>query len=1150
MSIEWTKDQRTAIEIDGGTVLVSAGAGSGKTAVLVERVLRMLTQSEPVEANRLLMITFTRAAAAEMRRRILQGLKKLQAQRPGDALLRRQSVALQRAQISTVHSFCTALLREYFAKLELPADFYVADDMALLPLREAAMAETLDEMYARSAAFRELSSLYGRARSDEPTAQLVEELRDYQTSIVDKDAYRRRVMAFVDGRVPFENSDSCAILLAHAARQLGEADVILARAQSLMARDERANTKCAANVAALRAAVQQMAELARQGRYAECASYEFTLPRLGGGKKENDTPAVADVTELRDAALETVKRVRQQCLYFDPDWYAQQSADLSGPVAALFEAAARFDELFAEKKLARRMLEFSDLEKYTLQLLGDAEVAAEISARFECVMVDEYQDTNEMQSAIFRAVSRGDNLFYVGDVKQSIYSFRQARPANFLEQKRACEAAGKDSFPMCVQLAENFRSTAEVIAAVNRIFVPLMTPTLGEVDYAAGEQLVCGSGAHSDGKVGMELAILRGDEQAGIEKEALFIAARIGAMVKDAYTVNGADGPRRCTWGDFCILLRSPYAGGRAQIYAAALKSAGIPVSTSGAESFFEHAEIRDLIDALRVVDNPLRDVELTALLCSCRFGFSTDDLLRLRKGGRKVSLWSLLRAATGEKERAAVAFVDEMRAQSALMSADELAVEVAQRLGIERAAAAMPGGADRVQNLHALLDFAAGQCAQGQLDLSGLLRICERARSAGKSPAGSGTPAADAVCIMSIHAAKGLEWPVVFLANTAAKFNEQGLNAPMIFDSELGVGSKLRVHLADDAAIMRRTSAYGAVVLEQRRKQRSDEMRMLYVALTRARDYIVAVAVENAPEKRMRTAQLMAECEYAERLESAGGSYCQWLLCALSAGGVELSSPDGRRELCETVINVVDSVPQLSLPAAQARPAADKKTVGAVLRRLNWRCDDAALFNIPGKMSVSQLTKRRHEPTVGTPAFTPAAALSAAERGTALHEFMEFADYAQAAVSVDAELERLVEKGYISAAAADAIDRKALETLFAGDFMRRINAAPQVLREYEFFYELPAARLVPDCEYTGGETVLVQGIADCIVVEKDGVSIVDYKSDRVTGGAQLCERYAAQLQLYALAISERLALPVKAAAIWSFALGKAVAVPIEEKAL
>lgn len=1226
----WTPAQAAAIADRGGSLLVSAAAGSGKTAVLAERAVRLICDPvRPVDADRLLIVTFTNAAAAELRGRIGETLLAELRAHPGDARLQRQRMLLQRADICTIDAFCLKLLQQHFQALDVPPDFAVGNEGTLETLRQAALAETLENAYADEG-FRAFADLYGKGRSDGAAGQLVLFAYDFLRSMPH---YQKRL----ELPYPWYAGDEAetlagyrALLLADAARLARDAQRLWQSAGMLLAEDwaaEKAAAKPAALAklnAAFGEAAQRLADAAElagtaaalaeagawDGLYALLAPWREGEPGLKGMKARLKGENKAALRAQNDLAAESFAKLLP-LVGCSLDEMAADRAQEAAHLTALFAAVRAFDDCYYRKKLEKKVLEFSDFEHLALRLLCGPDgqrtaLGRAVSAGFDAVMVDEYQDTNALQDALYRLLARetGDNLFFVGDLKQSIYRFRQAEPEIFREKlerfdplpvpdtARPRPAEGRPGQDAQLALDRNFRSAPAVVESVNYLFETLMTPTLGGVTYGAGQRLVCG--AAGDYRGAAELHLLQAEEH---EQEAAFVARRIEELVRQGTPVRCADGTRPLRYEDCCILLATRT---RFRLYADALAARGIPVYADSAEDLLSAPHIRPLAALLRVIDNPAQDIYLAAAMLGPMFGFTDDDLVRLRASCGRISLYgAVLRlaeepgpdgapdgdappAATGAAAQTAPVQPDpfrervcgfyrtltHLRQAARTIPVEELLEEIFVSTGYLAALGAMENGARRREDARR---FAAFCCANGAGGVAGLIRAIDATEAAGgwnESAPGRGKPGC--VTIMTIHRSKGLQFPAVFLADGGHHFNTDDLRRPLQLHRTAGAALQLRGGGGEGGLYP--TAGCTALRRLQQQEMLSEQMRLLYVALTRAQDILVMTApFKKAPEAAAKTAVSLA-AGVVHALHAGANSFADWLLAAA------LRHPNGGelRRLAGVALPWIDTASPLTVAYADltgeagveppAEPAAPPAPDPALVERLcagfAWQYPDAALAEVPAKVSVTSVVHRKSAVTLERPAFMSAEGLSAAEMGTALHGFLQHADFAPFAAvrgggraaleaAVAAETRRQVAAQLLRPDLADKLDTARLLNFFESETFGRVCAADEVLREYAFITALPAAAVLaaqggeaPPRQAVEGAQVLVQGIADLLLVYPDHLELLDYKSDRRKTADQLAAEYAPQLNLYAVALDKRFAPKrVTRKGIYSLALGRWVEV-------
>lgn len=1193
MERKWTSEQRNAIEARGGTLLVSAAAGSGKTAVLVERVIGLITDPRrPCDADRLLVVTFTNAAAAEMRERISGRLADMIERDPLDANLQRQQMLLQNAHISTIHSFCLDMLRENFEKLDISPDFRIADENEVEIIRSDVLDELLERGYARALsgrhddAFLELSHMLSSGRDDSRLADTVLRLYEFTRSLSDAEGWLSDVLLMYDPEKPAGETVWGKTATDYAAKALESAAQSHRRALLKIAEDEKLQKAYAPAFESDLAGLIKALDLAQKGDFdALCGAVgSFSFERLGALRKFDDDALKEELKSERDGVKKTLSGLREGVLCCCGEDYKADVEKLRPIVACLCDTVRELGDCFFKEKLSRGILDFSDLEQLALKLLvkkngeklGFTETAREVSSRFDEVLVDEYQDTNPAQDMIFRAVSRdGSNLFMVGDVKQSIYSFRQARPEIFTDLSARCAPFGRGEYPARIVLGKNFRSRAGVTEAVNFTFGHLMSAGFGGVDYGETERLIPGAGYFERGGADFALHIVdtggyEGDEE-GVELEARHIARKIKELVSGGFEVQGESGPRVASYRDCCILLRS--MSGRAQKYVRVLESEGVPVFADISAGYLGAYEVMVAVSLLRILDNPLQDVPLVSVLLSPVFGFTPDDVAAIRLKNRRGSLYlAMLELSRGGDGRfdAFLSLLSRLRALAAVLPADRLILRIYEMTGLLNIFEAMPNGGLRRANLRLLLDYARSYESAGWRGLAGFMRFIDRVdrQRSDLAPASNISENADVVRIMSIHKSKGLEFPVCFLGGLSKRFNVEDLSREALFHPSAGFGSIVR----DRERNCRYTTLPREVVkLESQKSMLSEELRILYVAMTRAKEKLYAVMTLPNPEGTLRRAAAMAEGAEDGKIPPYGALSAQnpaelMLAAALfhpscaplrekavpgeksglaAAALAEDEKPWEVEIIGADKLGSVESAAEPEAPASREKEAEELRE--EIERRLSFVYPYERVEGLPSKVSVSELTHGEAAEFSADhirPSFLEGERLTPAEAGTALHAFMQYCrlDAVADPRAAKAELSRLVNSRFILPEQGGAVDLGRVAVFAASPLFSRIRSAKRLWREFRFNIEVPAGEIYPEAAGTG-ERLLLQGMADLVFEEGDGVVILDYKTDRVAEPSVLAERYRPQLDCYTRAVGEIIGLPVKGRYIYSFHLNKAIAV-------
>lgn len=1181
--IKLTREQQAVVDNRGGALLVSAAAGSGKTKVLVDRLLaQVLDPDHEVNIDEFLMITYTKAAASELRGKIAAELAKRLAADPDNLRLQRQSTRIYLAQISTVHAFCATILREYAHVLDIPAEFRVCEEQEADALRQEVFDDLLEEVYQtldEHPQRRALIDQLGYGRDDRRLPDLVLPVYDAIRCRVDPKGWMAQCMdaySFADN-TPAEQTIWGQALIASLSRVLESAERNLNDALRLMDGDESLQISYAPLFTENRRAVAALRECTAWDEIYERRTLDFG--RLRPVRKPQDAERQERAKALREAAKETVKDALKP--FYAPS--ARVMGDLkysASAIGGLLELVQLFETHYTQEKRRRKLFDFSDLEHETIRLLVQKQsgkptaVAREISQRYREILVDEYQDSNAVQECIFEAVSRdGSNRFMVGDVKQSIYRFRLADPGIFLQKyaryplyTKAADGEGRK-----ILLSENFRSRHEILQAVNDVFSLIMRPEAAELSYTDAEALKNGKKDYPETpqpKVELHCIELETDTERKTVKtqgEAAFVAARIAQLLRDQTPVTDGAATRPVRPGDIVILMRSP--GSAAADYVSALARYQIPCATDRGGSILDTTEVEVFSAILQIIDNPHRDIPLVTAMASQAFAFSPDTLAAARAQKRDGDLYDCLRAYAPQNEALTrfFAWLDRMRQCAAELTLRELMDEILLTTKLDDIYAAMPGGQTRKRNLLALYTLALDNEASYGGSLSGFCRWIAQLRESGGATAQVASDAAgDAVRIMSIHKSKGLEFPVVFLADLSRKFNLSDSTSPVLLDDALLIGSNIV-----DTASKSYYPGAARMAIAARKKQQliAEEMRVLYVAMTRAREMLI---MSYCGTRLTSTLQKWnASLTHPLRPEVAASALCpgDWVLmtalCRTEAG--ELFALCGQNNVSE-VQNVPWKICYRSADTSDASPVtvsgsfsslpAAQKDAEALTAPLAYRYPHMAATAVSSKLTATQLKGRvldreaaeEAQPIYREPAeqfrrpdFAPKAQLTGREKGSATHLFMQYVRYACCTTreSVEAERARLVTERYLTQQQADSVNLEQILTLFTGSFGKRILAAKNPVREFKFSILTDAGVYVPEA---AGEQVMLQGVVDCFWQEADGLVIVDFKTDFIRDNLkQKALGYTPQLEAYAKALGRIYSCPVKAKYLYFFSAGQEV---------
>ena len=1185
--MKWTEEQQKVIDTRDRNILVSAAAGSGKTAVLVARILALVTDpAHPVDIDRLLIVTFTNAAAGEMRQRIRDALEARAEEAPENAHLQRQLVLIHNAQITTIHSFCLQVLRSHFHMIGLDPGFRIADEGEMLLLRQDVLKETLEEAYELGAGevhtteteeFRQLLEQLAPGKDDQAVQNAL--LQVYQFSLGQPwpDEWLagcRMAYCRPDGEEMPPEPDWVRFVVKDTKRVLADVReeilyaITLCQAEHGPYMYEKAMQDDLAMVETLQAA-DSYRELAK------AFAVSGTYTRLSTKKDESVSKEQKEqVQELRAGIKDALASVRVQYFYDRPEALEETFYASGVVVRALTRLVERFMEKLTEKKREKNVLDFSDLEHLALEILvvhdetgiQASPAALEYAEQFEEIMIDEYQDSNLVQELILNSVAgrgRGEaNRFMVGDVKQSIYRFRLACPELFLEKYqtyRELENACR------IDLHKNFRSRSEVLDGVNEIFRQIMTENLGGIVYDKDAMLYPGAVFALDSGEARrlpEFLLLDPEDQDKQEAEARLVGMQIQQMV-GSFPVWDAkrSAYRPMAYRDIVILLRT--VSGWAETFGEVLSDMGIPCFTGSQKGYFSAVEVRTVLAYLEVLDNPVQDIPLAAVMRSPIGGFSDEALAKLRSASEERRFYDCCIAYRDNGEDAALRLaldtffrqMEYFREKAAYTPIHLLLWEILDVTGYGAYAAALPAGRQRKANLDMLVEKAIAYEATSYRGLYHFIRYIESLKryEVDYGEASLGTESDDTVRIMSIHKSKGLEFPVVFVSGLGKQFNETELRGRLALHSSFGIGCDY----VDTTLRLRQPSLLKKVIQKTSALENlGEELRILYVAMTRAKEKLILTgAVPNASQKleAWQTLNVRAMETLSYSTLTKASSYLDWVLPALlQHSGKDcfllrvLSAEDLLEESKEAKASDLWRV----LEHPKEKPEARRYLERVFSAEYPYEQEQA----ISGKVSVTELKKQTQLPeeheglelypvkeSKGTvPRFRAAeTTMPGSMRGTIYHTFMENLDFHKKDV-LETQLEEWIKCGKMTRDEAAAVRISDIRRFLESDIglrMERAEEGGRLHREQPFVLGVPAHE-IRSC-WQSEELVLVQGIIDAWFEEDDGIVIVDYKTDRVRTMQTLAGRYHIQLEAYAKAVARLTGKTVKECGIYSFCLGR-----------
>lgn len=1262
MGVSWTTEQQQVIDLRNRNILVSAAAGSGKTAVLVERIVKIITdKNHPVDIDHLLIVTFTNAAAAEMRERIGNAIEKALDEQPEDEHLLRQLTLIHNAQITTIDSFCLYVVRNHFHEIDLEPNFRIGDEGELKLLREDVLGRVLEQNYEEpSEAFSDFVEGYASGRTDAALNEMILQLYEFSRSYPWPEKWLDSFVGAyrIENREELDRAEWLAPLTQNIRFVLKDCEQLLKQALAVTQQDDGPDMY----EKAVRSDLEKYESLSKLTSFCELsvALSDIKYDRLASSRGfEGDPDKLELVKSLREQAKDVVKKLCKQYFFCSPEMMIEQLERTEPMLEEVVRLTKQFAEEFAAAKRRKNLVDFHDVEHFALQILVDEETekakktAEEFRDTFEEIMIDEYQDSNEVQETLLRSISREErgenNIFMVGDVKQSIYRFRLARPELFM--KKYDSYSLEESTTQRIDLHKNFRSREEVLTCTNDIFYKIMARSLGNVEYDAEAALYPGASYPVSADFTPEILLadsndeLLEDTELSDKKtlEAKIVAEEIRHLMKTQPVTDKATGELRAArYSDIVILLRS--LSGWADSLVEVLNGNGIPAHTVSSTGYFSTVEVQTVLSMLRLLDNPRQDIPMAAVLRSPMAGLTDEELAVLRLEDGSVPFHEAVlelaeglyeedgqkeisdseadseadqkqgRNADGKKEddiettahRKLLKFYKKYRQLRQLVPdtpIHELIEIILRETGYGHYVAAMPAGSRRTANLNMLLEKAA---AYEKTSYKGLFHFVRYIDELQKYDVDFGEADMvgeneDVVRIMSIHKSKGLEFPIVIVSGMGKNFNKQDTRSKMVLHPELGIGLD---YMDGKKRIKSPTIAKKAIAKQIELENLGEELRVLYVALTRAKEKLILTGtLKDAPEKLeffRQQAALYAHSgdttaiPYLTR-ESAAG-YLDWILPAVLSYGDKY--PVRIVEAAELVLDEVENQLEQNENLTERIgeiEAADTQLVGKLKQRFSQRYPYQVDVLRKNKYSVSELKHRamrerfeaEQEETV--PAFleepvTPTIPLfiqreesveqetanRGALRGTAVHRVMECYDFASEK-SVHEQMEAMEKEEKITADMRALVKEQTVADFVSSETGKRMALAQRggaLYREKPFVmgfteeelenYGFGADSNTDSCENIYKKTdsdqekeeqkrirheedlTLIQGIIDVFWIEKDGIVLLDYKTDRVQQAKELIDRYETQLKLYADALERVFGarkLKVKEILIYSFSL-------------
>ncbi len=1230
--MSYTEQQLAAIQADVGNVLVSAAAGSGKTKVLVERIMQAITrEKDPVDIDKILIVTFTRNAANELKNRIADNIEQALEADPENERLQTQARNVHFAKISTIDSFCQTVVRRYFHKADIDPSFRLLDDSEGALIAEQSLDEVMAAAYERGdPVFADLVAAYGGVTGDGDLVKLIREIADKSESNPFPEAWLSAMLSRYEESVNADGGIYYSGIVAEFRKKL---ESVLPAVKLHLARihEDYMPAVYEDAFAADLGYMQEIAETEDDGEFLRKLAEPAAWARLSTAKSDADPVWKENYKEARESYKKIVGKLSEKARKVTAEVIALQK-ECVPLLRCLCDLVQNYRNTRMEKQKEANAYDFSAIAHIALTILvgengNPTEEAVSMSREFAEIMIDEYQDSNLLQERLLTAVASvkngRENLFMVGDVKQSIYKFREACPELFLGK---CDRYATDpAAGTRIDLQMNFRSNKKVIDSVNSVFARLMHKEVGGIDYDERAKLYYsgsydGSGETDNPAYTSELLLLHAAENP-VAEECTMIARKIRELTnpKTGLMVGGNKNPHRAGYGDVAVLFRSKSAISAPLLRT--LRKAGIPATVADARGYYDAPEVDAVVSMLRLLDNPFQEIPMSVVLTSPAFGYTADDLAKLRLSARKNAeerrlpyTYTTLRKVAAEgadpalsgRAKTFLSVYDRLKKHAAYTDAAELIEEYLDLTKLREYCAAMPGGETAVRNLTQLISRARAYQASATGNLRAFLDYVENIKK-WEIPVNdvSGDAGTNSVRLMTIHASKGMEFPIVILADTSHSFNTMDLQSTMVLHEELGFGPTLffpKDHLKYG------TLAGDAIRNRLQRDLYGEELRLLYVAMTRAEDKLIVTGRLGKKEKLSSQFSVGFHIDRdADRLPYAFVMRDTQSFLRLMLNAVLADVPEAVvARLCESAKNAdEDSADTADWHFAIVNPAEPLLQTAKVTEQAedsDWDARKQELTeyrefayaarraDMPVKVSVSYLKKLAYlekeaaeeareradatvvytadeqgafrmqsaEPEVPTPTFAKEAeepaARSGADFGTLCHRALQLHDYSlpDTEEACIAEWEEMARKRQILESDLPLLAPKRFVAFYESDLgkrMKKAYAANALFRERPFVMTIPANTVRED--YPENATVLLQGVIDAYFTEDGEVVLVDYKTDRVdpaNGEAELIRRYEKQLTLYAEAIERGTGLSVRERIIYSFALNKSIVIGYNSK--
>ena len=1202
--VKWTNEQLQAIQEKNSNILVAAAAGSGKTAVLVERIIHKIID-EQMDIDKILVVTFTNAAASEMRERILEAIYKKLEENPENVHLQRQIILLNKASICTIHSFCLDVIHNHFYEIDLPSNFKIADTAEIDLLKQEVLDDLFEQKYTENDKnFIELLENYTNYRGDEALQELV--LKIYK--FIQSSPFPIKWLQEKLELLKIEDKDISQTIWGKLIIQTVDDDIQESIMQLEVTKSKMAlypeMTKFYQTIS------EDIINLQDLQKYNSWDELYIKLLNFNFSKWPVDKKVTNDLKEdskeIRDKVKKHIKEKTAKLLSCSQEQAVKDLKIITPILEKLANLVTEFTKNFAEKKKEKNCIDFNDIEHFALKILLDennnpTEVAKKYKEKFEEIAIDEYQDSNLVQEAILTSISKGNNIFMVGDVKQSIYKFRQARPELFLqkydEYKNKEEKAQEDNLK--IQLFRNFRSRQNILNITNLVFESIMSKELGDINYNENEYLNYGANypepeeiKNYAGIAELDIIDLKEDEsitafegeedeeeQERVEDdvlEAKFVANKIQELLNSNYMVfDKKQGYRKIRPKDIVILLRA--TSNLSPIYEKELSDLELPVFSDTSGTYLDTVEIQTILSVLKIIDNPLQDIPLVVVLRSSICNFTDNDLITIRLTDRNCNFYEALIKTRiicdGDLKDKIESFLEKLekwKSISQYMPLDEFIWQIYLDTGYYQYVGLLPNGAMRQANLKTLFEKAKQYEKASFKGLFNFIQFIDKLKKQNGDLASAKLIGEneDVIRIMSIHKSKGLEFPVVFLCNSHKKFNMQDLNDNILLHQDIGFGPTI---MDTTRKIKYSSIAKDAIKLKMKQETLSEEQRILYVALTRAKEKLYITGRSKDFTKYVQDKNKVLEMYESEnikldaKLMKKANSYLDWLMyvylfnqgrtITLKGESYKLSdiitlNVSNKKDLLkalakEEVVEQIDLKEKIEQILKNKSDEENKKSEQALKELLEWKYDYIVDTTLPTKSSVTKIKQEKikleemlkgieSEEVEYKKSYTPKfmqedKKISSAEKGTLVHLCIQRLDERKDYELKDIQnmILNLVEKEIITQNEADAIDVNLIYQYTKSQLFEELRKAKEVHKEQPFYINIPAKDVVSEAE-NSKKNILVQGIIDLYYIDKnDNLVLIDFKTDYISNEPnakeKILDKYKVQLEIYKTALEQAL---------------------------